>query len=120
MTENAPTHAGRELYRLAGEWFAPIVTLDSAAIALVVAFVDPTKDRAAPWLAALALILLAVSVIAGVVARFPLLARAMDDDDFEISTRWVAFGAGMWLLNLVCFAAGYLFLALFGAVNLLA
>lgn len=119
MTENTPTQAGKELYRLAGEWFAPIVTLDSAAIALVVAFVDPKEDRAVPWLAALALVLLAVSVIAGVVARFPLLVRAMDDD-FELPTRWVAFGAGMWLVNLAGFAAGYLALALFGAVNLLA
>lgn len=95
------------------EWFKLVVTLDSAGVGLVIAFVDPSRLAQGRALAAVAVGLLAVSILAGVLARFSLLGG---DPRAGWETRFVDV---MILSNLFGFAGGYACLALFGIFNLL-
>ena len=96
------------------DWLKQILTLESAAVALVAAFIDPTKAAEARPLAALALLSLAVSILAGCAISFVEIVY----HDVVLEGPRAVISLGTFVIHVAGFGIGFALLAAFGWVNL--
>jgi hypothetical protein len=120
LTTRAPSTANTpDRYSSMNEWLRQVVSLDSAAVALVVAFIDPEAVTAARGVAACSIGALVISLVGAMAWGLQYVGyKAYGDLEYEGLS--AVMGGVFGLLAILGFLVGFAGLGLFAIINLLA